>query len=482
MQSSWVKSRIVVAAAAVCFSYGAHAQQAADDKGTSASPLIVAPPAANPLPDQGGQDQGYLFNLRPYGAELGQLLADKGIYLTGHTFNEGFSDVSGGIKRGSLYEGYTSFGVDLDMNKIAGIHGGSVHVLLSDLNGQPFLGYSGSAYMNNKVFGGTAAARLNEFSYEQSFLNDKLDIRAGRVPVGSEFDTTELYCEFVSALCSTPSGYSFTKGYPSYLTASWGAVAQMSLPKSFYVNAGVYEDEPALGTQHHFDWPGRDWGLNMFRGVTIPVQFGYRTNYDNDPYPRSFDVGAYYDTGDYSDPLLNAAGQNRIASGGAARLDHGKSTVWVQGQQVVWRPDMDTKRGIALFAAANFTTSGEPNIRDAYFGGIVWSGPFASRPNDKLNFMGQYIKLNSAYNLALDTTLFKEGYSEGVTADKSLIEVNYGLALAPGITFKPFADFIFNPDQVGIAKPTISNTHAIFVGGAISIFFPEALGLPHMPH
>ncbi|WP_158807208.1 carbohydrate porin [Beijerinckia sp. L45] len=467
-----------IAAAAFCFSFGAHAQQASD-KGTNASPLTKPIAPALPLPDQ-GTSQGYLFNLRPLGEDFGKKLADHGIYLTGRTFNEGFANVSGGIKRGSLYEGFTAFGVDLDMNRIAGIHGGSIHLLLDDLNGQPFLGYSGSAYINNKVFGGTAAARLNELSYEQSLFNDKLDVRFGRVTVGTEFDTSEIYCEFVTALCATPSGYSFTKGYPSYLTSSTAIVGQLTLPNSFYLNAGAYEDEPALAQQHHFNWPGRDWDPSLFRGVTVPVQFGYRTNYNNDPYPRSYDIGAFYDTGDYTDPLLNTAGLNRVRNGGVAKLDHGKSSVWAQAQQVVWRPDMTSKRGITVFGAANVVTSGQTNIRDTIFAGFSWAGPMESRPNDKLNFVAQYVSLNDAYTTFVDSTLQKGGVSSTVSNDESFIELNYGIALAPGIAFKPFIDVIFNPDQVGIAKPSATNTHALFVGAAFSMFFADALGLPKL--
>jgi hypothetical protein len=56
-----------------------------------------------------------------------------------------------------------------------------------------------------------------------------------------------------------------------------------------------------------------------------------------------------------------------------------------------------------------------------------------------------------------------------------------GISLAPGIVLKPFFQYIFDPDQEGIANPSPTNNHAIFAGGMLAISFPETLGLPRMP-
>ncbi len=68
------------------------------------------------------------------------------------------------------------------MERIAGITGGAVHFLLDDLAGQPFYAWSGSAYLNNRLFAGDGPAfRVNELSYEQNLcyalINDGVDVR-----------------------------------------------------------------------------------------------------------------------------------------------------------------------------------------------------------------------------------------------------------------------------------------------------------------
>lgn len=461
----------------VLLSHGALAQLA-NPASTSDSPLAQPTYVA---PRHSAAFEDYLFDLRPLGKPLGRSLASQGIYVTGRSIDEGFGNVSGGLKRGGLFEGFTSLGVDLDMNRIAGIQGGAVHFLANDLSGRPYQQFSGSAYAFNRVFSIDRGLRLNELSYEQSLFNNILDVRIGRVPVGTEFDYSDVYCQFITGLCAAPGAFAFGKGYPPYLVASYGAVARVNLPHSFYFNAAIYEDEPSLSTVGHYGWPGEDWEFNKAKGATIPIQLGYQTTYANDPYPRSYDIGAFYDTMAYTDPLLNTLGQNRLVSGGSPKMDRGKSQIWLQAEQVVWRPDMESQRGLDVFAGANFTPSGEPNINNAFFVGFSMRGLFPERANDTINFEGQIINLNSRFTQSVNSEFDLRGLPQNAKGTESFVELNYGISLAPGIVLKPFFQYIFNPDQSGIARPSPTNDHVVFAGGMVSISFPEALGLPRMP-
>ena len=451
---------------------------AGSDIGTNASPLSI-PPAlpATPYPDS-GVPEGYFFNLRPIGKPLGQYLADHGVYLTGRTLQQAIGVTNGGLKTGTVYEGFNLFGVDLDMNKIAGIQGGSFHFLVNELSGLPLQGFTGSFFAYNRAFALQAGVRLNEFSYEQNF-GGIVDVRVGRVPVGTEFDTERVYCEFLYGMCALPAGYVFSKGYPPYNAASWAGIAQVKLPHHLYFHAGIFEDEPSLATIGHWGWPGEDWSPDKVRGATIPVQFGYRTTFKDDPYPKSYAVGGYVDTGDYVDPIANAAGQNRLLAGGAPRLDHGKSGVWVQAEQAVWRPDMTTNRALTLFAGGNVQTSGEANIQNAYFAGLSFNGPFAGRPYDTFNVVGEAINSSSAYSSFIDTSLNLR-HMPGISPHEAFIEVNYGIALAPGMTLKPNFEYVWNPDLDTIPHPVSNDRHVVIMGVAFTAFLPETLGLPRL--
>jgi porin len=467
---------LAILGALACPTAEAFAQTVTNQK--TGDSTLLAPPAA---PANSPNSQ-YLFNAAPLGADLGKSLASYGVYINGRTFNNVVSQPSGGLKQGIFYDGFTLLGVDLDMNRIAGIHGGSMHVYINDMNGLNYFPYSGALYPFNRVWSYNAASRLNEFSYEQTLFNDRLDVRVGRLPPGPEFDFSSTYCRIVTGFCAVPAPYAYSKGYPAYNTASWAGVAQFKITRDYYVNAGVYENEPALATVNHYGWPGEDWGFDKARGAVFPVQFGYRTTYQNDLYPKSYDIGFFYNTGDYTDPLYNNHGQLLAFSGGAPQLDHGNSGIWLQGEQVIWRPDPTNDRGLSLFGGVNLATTGLNNIRDTFSGGLSVKGLFDFRPQDTINLAAMYMGLSQEFVNAQNFKLQARNIRGQVANSESFVEVNYQLALAPGTYFQPFFDYIWNPDQVGLAVPNPTVKHASYIGAAISIAFPEALGLPRLPH
>jgi porin len=453
--------------------------EAQNPSGTNYPSLLIPIEPPENLPPS-GTEGGYLFNLRPLGADFGRTLANYGVYLQAKDLSEVFSNVSGGDKRGTPFEGYTAFGFDLDLDRIAGIRGGSIHVLLDDLQGQPFAAYSGSAYANNRIFAGDGPAfRLQELSYEQSLFDGRVDLRLGRLPAYTQFDGSELYCTFVTNLCRTPAAYTFNRGYPPYLASSWAAVAQVRIAGPFYTNFGIYENEPIESTTNHGGFPGPDWGLNNAAGATIPVQFGYRTTLQNDKYPRAFSVGGFYNTGRYADPLLNTAGQNRILFGGSPRMDVGASEVYAQAQQIVYRPD-GSDRGLTLFGGANWATSGEPNVERMLFAGAYYKGLFAERPNDTVGVSSTLIDVNPRITERDNSVLAKTTKGQASEAEVAY-EVNYGIAVAPGMTLKPFLQFISHPDQA-TTTPNGNDTHAIFVGALFEVDLAHLLGLPTLGH
>lgn len=453
----------------------AHAQ-GESAAGTAAPSLLIPLEPPEALPDS-GTDGGFLFNLRPLGADPGRVLADHGIYITARNLSEELGNVSGGQKQGASFEGVTTLGVDLDMARIAGLKGGAVHFLLSDLQGEPFSGYSGSAYLNNRVFAGDGPAlRLNELSYEQSLFDKRLDLRMGRISAYTQFDGSELYCTFITSLCRTPAAYTFDRGYPPYLASSWAAIAQIRIAGAIYADIGIYENEPILSTTSHGGFPGPDWGLNDAAGATLPAQLGYRTTLQNDAYPRAFSIGGFYDTGHYADPLLNVAGQNRTLAGGSAKTDDGLGEVYVQAQQMVYRPDR-SDRGMTIFGGANWATSGEPDVQRFVFAGIVDVGLFPSRPHDTTGIAVSYLGVNPRITDRLDSIL---SGSTGGQASRSEVsyEVNYGIAVAPGLSIKPFLEFIAHPDQAATATPSGNNTHVLFIGALFELDAGHLFGLP----
>jgi hypothetical protein len=116
----------VVVAAIILFPAVTEAQA---QTGTTYPSLLIPLEPPETFPPSGTQG-GYLFNLRPLGADFGQTLADHGIYIIARNLSDEIATVSGGVKRGLSFQGFTQLGFDLDMERIAGITGGALKNVL----------------------------------------------------------------------------------------------------------------------------------------------------------------------------------------------------------------------------------------------------------------------------------------------------------------------------------------------------------------
>jgi carbohydrate-selective porin OprB len=113
--------------------------------------------------------------------------------------------------------------------------------------------------------------------------------------------------------------------------------------------------------------------------------------------------------------------------------------------------------------------------------GAYYKGQFPQRSNDTIGFSTSLINVNPGITDRNNSVLAKTKGSQASGA-KIAYEVNYGVAIAPGITFKPFLRFITHPDQATVAKPSGNNTHALFIGVLLDIDVASVMGLPTPPH
>ncbi len=468
---------------------------AADAPGANEAHAPTAPsvPALTPAPDASGgvpsttghgatssDAQPYLFSLQgPADRAVGSRLAARGIYVTGWNIAEYGGVTAGGLQHGSFFTNWTLLGANLDMDRIAGVAGAQVHLIADDISGQgQTQEYNGAewSFLNN--WGNHDGLQLREFTWDQALLSGHLFILAGRSnPKGGEFEGSELYCQFATFLCSTPTSFNIDGAPSSFTTSTWGARILVKPTRDTYIKGGIWEVEPWIKATNHNSWPGPDWGLDKAEGEFIPLEAGYRTDLSSDRHPRRFDIGFIYDTSLYDDPIRDQQGFDRPIHGGAARPRRGRTSIYLQLQQMVWSASGDT-RGLTLFGAANFLTSGDGLARDGIVAGLFDSGPFKARPRDSAGLAVQSFLWNRSTVRSMNETLNQEGYLNQWSGAETLIEANYGFNLAPGITTTPYMEYIFDPDQLGAKRILPGIDHAVQAGLMLDIELNPALGLP----
>lgn len=425
--------------------------------------------------------QPFLFTLHAEPImKAGDFLARKGVYFSGWNVSQFAGIPSGGSNHGTFFNENAAVGIDLDMHKLVGISGAKIHFLTDEIAGQGHAGdFTGTNWGYLSWYGNHDGFHLREFTWDQSLFNDHLFILAGRSnPKTGEFEGSELYCMYSAFMCSMAPALSVNGSLPGAPTSTWGARFLIKPTKKTYIKAGIWEVEPWLNAVPHNSWPGDDWGLDKAKGEYIPVEGGYRTNFSNDLYPRAYDIGFVYDTAVYSDPLYNTSGRDRAVYGGTAQSRRGRTTFYLQAQQMVWKPEREGTRGLILFGAANFSTSGEQNIKNGFVLGAFDWGPFAGRPRDYMGFVVQSFVWNRHLVKYMDEKFaqLQPGSKWGST--ETMLEFNYGFNVAPGVVISPYMEYIWHPDQLGFQRLRPEIKTAMQCGLSLNLQINPALGLP----
>ncbi len=441
--------------------------------------IAFAQDAATNPPANTAWQSGYLFDFSTFGPDsgLGQAMANAGVYLNGGETGILAGNVSGGAKTGAVFDNDVNLEVDLDMNRILGLPGAAMHIVIDDRVGGYYGKFSGSNTLTPQTFGPNEVAQFQEFTWDQSLFNDHILLLIGRQSPVFDFNSLPVACNFVFTNACTNFTSFFVNDSAAIAPAStWGARISLHPTKETYFRTGIYEDDPDAYSQASN--LTNNWGLGNATGAFVPAEIGYKTDFSTDPYPRVYALGGFYDNSPYPDPLFNTAGLPLPLYGGTAREDQGRESVYAMFQQMIWRPDLsETRRGLTVFGGAMFGSS-QSEIRQYYQAGLSDQGPFAAHPHDSINFLAMYQVFNQ--RLVEDQTLLagQGGYGGTMNKGETDFELNYLWQIGAGVSFQPFLEYIIHPDQIGFASPNPHLANATTLGVQLAIALPDSLGLP----
>jgi porin len=421
--------------------------------------MAAPPPPPEPPP-------GYMFDLSGIGKPFGEILKSYGIYLNGGVYQNFFGFI-GGRKTGTEAQGEYTLGADLDLKQMFGIPGAAIHISTDERSGENPSRFTGAGIVSTANYGPTASYRLGELSWDQDLFNDHVRILVGRIADNIDFAGSELYCRFLFSTCGQVNAWYFNNANPSYPVANWGGRVTLKPSLTTYFRIGAYQETSVEGARNHAGWPGESWDFGHNIGVFIPVEIGYKTGFDQSPFPHGFDIGGYYDSSKFT-PFNSAPGKTK----------EGRSAIYFQGQQMIFRPNPSAQRGLTVFGEALLDTSSNGPVAEEFVGGFSWVGPFFGRPADQLNISANYWNFNRNVALASQKLSgFRMARSEW------LLELNYAYQLAPGIAIQPVAAYVINPDS-GLAAANLlmpngrPSKNAWILGAQLSIGFNGAFGLP----
>jgi porin len=363
-------------------------------------------------------------------------LEKEGISLRAHYVSETAGNPTGGLRQATQYAQQVDFGADLDLDKLAGLKGGQIHVTFSDRAGNSLSDLDLGAFAEvQEIFGAGQDFRLAVLTYEQSLLDDKLDIKGGWLNPGDDFATSPLYCYFQSsAFCGNPLSVTLDAGFSTFPSASWGGIVKLQPASDLYAQAGAYQVNPSNSDTGN----GFRLGSEGVTGIIVPLEAGWTPDKALFGLPGDLRIGGYYDNSSVPDLGAPVNGPEQLMSG--------RWGLYLLADQMIWREGgPDSNRGLTIFAGFTYADPSTALIQYFWEAGLVKQGTFAGRDDDSIGFaVSQALVSNSLVDAQNQANVGNPGASD-VQSYEMDIELNYRAQVAPWFTLMPNLQFVVRP-------------------------------------
>ncbi len=383
-----------------------------------------------------------------------QAIQDRGLQFSAAYIGEAVGNLSGGIRRGTVYEGRLELDAVADLGKLANWTGATLYANAWITHGR---GLSANYVANlNAVSSIEAdrAARLYNFWLQQKTADKRFSLRLGQLAADDEFFVSDTAVPFVNSTFGWPAivGVNLPGGGPSFPLAAPGVRARASLSDSFSLQAAVFSGDPAgAGFGDPLAKNKDGLAFHVTSDVLLLLEAAYATDREQAAagLPFTLKLGGWAHSGRFPDQRFDAAGRSLADPSGtgvaaARRSDFG---VYLVADKLLWRGADNRSVGSFFRLGA---APGDRNLLAWYLdAGVTYQG---FRSGDLVGFALSYARVGEAAR-ALDRDFPRfTGVDHLRRDDETVIEVTYMAKLAPWWVLQPDIQFIRHPGT-HIASP-----------------------------
>lgn len=251
-------------------------------------------------------------------------------------------------------------------------------------------------------------------------------------------------CDFQNlTFCGSQPGNLVGNYIYNWPISQWGGRVRVALDGFGYVQAGAYDqNEQYLGFENKL-WPVWYSGST---GVLLPFELAWLPTFDNGRLPGSYKIGAWYSTSKLKDVVLDVNGNYAALTGLPAMQRSGLYGGYLTFQQQVTRNGSNDKEaGLKLFLNAAIADAATSVTNFQIAAGLVYTGPFPSRPHDSIGFAVGTTQVNSRLT---DLQNMQNAMGLGpvpVRNSEYVMELYYTIAPVPGLLIRPNVQYVATP-------------------------------------
>ncbi|BAT60066.1 porin B precursor [Variibacter gotjawalensis] len=423
---------------------------------TALAALVLAWPVADARAQAGLIPSSDIVDLPYTGLDpTRKWLAERGFTYGGIYTGETMSNLAGGLKRGTVYQGKGEGFIGLDFDKFTNWRGLSFFANAFQINGTG--GISRNLVGNIQTISNIEAlstTRLSEMWFEQKFFNDTMTIRAGQLVSDTEFFYSKVSEFFPTSDWPAITAVNWPSGGPAYPLSTPGVRIKIDPNPNLSWLTAVFNGDPAgpgpldpeIKNSH-----GINFRMNDAPVVISELIYRYNQGKDDKGLSGNIKLGAWYHSGQFDSQRFASDGRllaDPTSTGVAKRL-RGNQGIYTVVEQQLYRPQGgDADSGINTFLRASVNPS-DRNLIAAYLdGGIVFSGFIPGRPNDKFGASFLYSKF-SGQAAAYDRDFgFYTGQIVPVHSSELSFELAYMIQMKPWWTLQPDFQYVIRPSGI----------------------------------
>jgi len=349
---------------------------------------------------------------------------NQGIDLFFDYSSEVMSNVSGGARTGTGYNGLTSFGLDIDLGQAAGWEGTSFRLSGIDLHGSGIASRSGDI-MGVSDIEGYGSVRLYESWLEKEFLEIGISLRAGLLLADEEFSTMDTAGPFLNATFGWPEFISMNvpNTGPAFYIPALGLRLLWSPSDKLYAQIGIFDGDTfdSLEGNDTINRHGLHWELGNGQGSIVMGEIGYRINqgFNDEGLPGTYKLGAWHHTGNFPSLYGNS-------------IHNGNQGVYASAEQMVFNEYSD--QGLSFFARVGFAPEDRSELSNSFQIGLSYTGLIPNRDIDKFALGLSHAKISK--NLP------------GRSAE-TVVEACYTYFMSDDFTIHPNIQWVHDPGASG---------------------------------
>jgi porin len=382
-------------------------------------------------------------------------LLDAGIdFQFGYT-SEIAGNATGGDRRQVAYTDQWTFGTTFDLTKLGVVPGGTIQVTWTDRNGSNLSDDArlGTLQQVQEVFGRGQTLRLTQFWYDQKFVDGMVDWKIGRITFGEDF--AAFTCDFQNlTFCGAQPGNLVGNYIYNWPVSQWASRLKFNLQGFGYFQFGVFDANPNYLKVAQSALPVFYSGST---GLLIPAELGWLPKFGN--LQGSYKFGGWYDTSTAPDVVTDINGNPAVLSGQPLLQSRGRYGIYVNFlQQVIHPSRADSSGALSLFLNATMADRRTATTDYQIAGGLTYTGPFRSRPEDDIGFAVGTTHVNSRIAWSEELQNLAGLGPIAVQSCEYTMEFYYTYRPLPGLQVRPNIQYVINPGG------TTANPNALVFG------------------